>query len=384
VKVLVVAEFYPRAEDPVLGVWAHRQAVAARDAGVEIEVLVLQRLVPPKAAFRARDAKALLAPLRQPRRTTKDGIPIRFVPFVSPARETSYAGWGAWAAPTLRLALRTARPFDLLHAHYAVPAADAVRRAAPRAPVVVSVHGGDVLWTGPRSPAGAKAVTRNLRRARLVLANSAGTARRCATYGAPPERTRVVHLGADLVPARAPAAPPRLVTVGHLVARKRNADVIRALPGLPGVVYDVVGDGPERAALEALARALGVDDRVVFHGRLSPAGVTRVLAPATAFVLPSDDEAFGVAYVEAMAAGVPAVGLEGEDGPEEIAALGGGLTRVPPHDPVALTGALRRFVDEPGHRAAEAAAARATAETHFTWAGCGAATIAAYEDALRR
>ena len=50
-KVAVVSEFYPRRGDPVLGVWAHRQALAAREAGVEVRVLVLHRLVPPRASL---------------------------------------------------------------------------------------------------------------------------------------------------------------------------------------------------------------------------------------------------------------------------------------------------------------------------------------------
>ena len=45
-KVVVVAEYYPRAAEPELGIWAHRQALAARDAGAEVEVLVLHRPVP--------------------------------------------------------------------------------------------------------------------------------------------------------------------------------------------------------------------------------------------------------------------------------------------------------------------------------------------------
>ena len=58
-RVVVVAEYYPRATDPALGVWAHRQALAARDAGAEVEVLVLHRPVPSKAALRARDLQRL-------------------------------------------------------------------------------------------------------------------------------------------------------------------------------------------------------------------------------------------------------------------------------------------------------------------------------------
>src|SRR5205823_4163295 len=49
-RVAVVAEFYPSDRDPVLGVWAHRQALAARDAGAEVDVYVLHRLVPPAAS----------------------------------------------------------------------------------------------------------------------------------------------------------------------------------------------------------------------------------------------------------------------------------------------------------------------------------------------
>ena len=50
-KVVVVAEFYPSHRDPVLGIWAHRQALATRDAGAEVRVLVLRRLVPPRASL---------------------------------------------------------------------------------------------------------------------------------------------------------------------------------------------------------------------------------------------------------------------------------------------------------------------------------------------
>jgi len=130
VRVVVVAEFYPRAADPVLGVWAHRQATAARDAGAEVRVLVLHRPVPPARSLRERDWRALRV-ARPPRRATLDGLAVEYVPFLAPARSRSYGSWGAWAAPTLALALHALRrrfPYDLVHAHYAVPAADAVLR----------------------------------------------------------------------------------------------------------------------------------------------------------------------------------------------------------------------------------------------------------------
>jgi teichuronic acid biosynthesis glycosyltransferase TuaC len=381
-RVLVVAEYYPRAADPVRGIWAHRQTLAARDAGTEVSVLVLHRPVPPLATVRRGDFGALRDAIAQPRRAQLDGLDIGYVRYISPPRPLSYGSWGAWAAPFLKRALsQSAGRFDLIHAHYAVPAGDAVRRAAPDVPLVVSVHGHDVYGAGTRMPA----VRQALGHAALVLANSAGTARRSAEHGA--RATRVIHLGTDLPPTQ-PSEPraPTLVTVGHLVRRKRHEDVIHALALLtdrhPQLHYEIVGDGPECEPLRVLAASLGVGERVALRGQLPPDQAVRAAQQATVFVLPSVDEAFGVAYVEAMAGGVPAIGCEGEDGPAEIVAAGGGMTLVPPGNPPALASAIDELLSDPERQRSEGEAARATVEREFTWARCGAATVAAYESVL--
>lgn len=391
-RVLVVAEYYPRAEDPVLGVWAHRQAVAARHAGAQVRVVVLHRPVPPLAALRRRDPQAGLAPVRQPARATLDGIEVTYARYLSPPRPLAYGGWGAWAAPTLRRAVREIRrdfPFDLVHAHYAVPAGDAVARGLRDAtPVVVSVHGGDVLSVVQRGARARKTVERTLARARLVLANSADTARRCRAHGA--RETRVVHLGTDLPPPSplpsTPRDPDRLVTVGHLVARKRHIDVLHALarlaPTHPRLRWTVVGDGPERDPLRALAAELGVAERIDWRGQLPPAQALTEARAAALFVLPSVDEAFGVAYVEAMAGGVPALGGRGEAGPEEIAGVGEGMVLVALRDPAGLAARIAQLLADRDGTARLGEAARATVERGFTWAACGRATVTAYETAL--
>jgi teichuronic acid biosynthesis glycosyltransferase TuaC len=390
-RVAVVAEFYPRAADPVLGVWAHRQAVAARDAGAEVRVLVLHRPLPPLAALRGGAAGAARAAARaaaQPLRATLDGIPIAYVPFLAPPRPRSYGGWGRWAAPPLAVALRALRrsfPYDLVHAHNAVPAGDAVRRARIAAPLVVSVHGGDVFHTATRSQRGTEAVRAALLQARLVLANSAGIERRCHVLGA--RTTRVVHLGSDLPPRRAqPYADPTVVTTGHLVARKRHADVIRAVALLrdrhPRLRYLIVGDGPERERLRRLADELAITGRIDFAGQLPPAEALDRMRRATLLALPSTDEAFGMVYVEAMAGWLPAIGARGEPGPEEIAAAGGGLTLVRAGDVAGLAGAIDALLRDGRALQVEGERARATVERAFSWSRCGAATLAAYEAAL--
>jgi teichuronic acid biosynthesis glycosyltransferase TuaC len=406
-KVAVVAEFYPRRSDPVLGIWAHRQALAARDAGAQVRVLVLHRLVPPRASLQAGPlgaVSAFVGLVREPHKQTHDGLQISYIPYLSPPRSSSYATWGTWAAPALGLALRRlgrSFPFDLIHAHNAVPAGEAVRRARLNVPLVISVHGGDVLYTAAEPPtgttAGAKAVTRGLSAARLVLANSHGIAELSRAHGA--GETRVVHLGADLPtighsPPRdrrtegmGGLPPPTLVTVAHLVARKRHADVLRALavltPRHPTLRYAIVGEGPERTALEGLAARLGVAERVEFHGQLAPRDAIEQMRRCTLFVMPSTEEAFGVAYIEAMASGLPAIGCRGEPGPEEIAAAGDGFMLVPPGDIERLTQRIDELLSDP-HRLREASQrARATVAAHFTWKLCGEQTLLAYEHALR-
>lgn len=383
VKALVVAEFYPSQRDPVLGVWAHRQALAARDAGAEIEVAVLHRLVPPRAALRSRQALTELARrVREPRVQERDGLRVTYVPFVSPPRDRAYARWGAWAAPPLAVALRAIRrrfPFDLIHAHNGVPTGDAVRRARPGVPIVLSVHGPDVLYVPERVPGGDAAVAAAFAAARLTLANSQAIAALARRRGAPD--VRVVHLGTDL-PGETTKRRETLVTVAHLIERKRHADVIRALWLLrdshPRLRYVVIGDGPERENLERLANDLGVN--VEFTGQLEHAEALAAARRCSLFVMPSVDEAFGVAYIEAMAAGVPAIGARGEPGPEEI---GDGLVLVPPGDPERLAAQIAELIDEPRYLHDLGHQARDTVAREFTWERCGAATVAAYADALR-
>lgn len=385
-RVLVVAEWYPSPADPVHGIWAHRQARAARDAGAEVRVLALRRPVPPIAVARAgpravaRWSRSLGATLRPVR---LDEIEIAPVPFVAPPRPWSYGAWGVWAAPSLALALARER-FDLVHAHNVLPTGDAVRRARPRARLVVSTHGPDIIHVARRSAWAARATRMTLRAARGVIANSRWAQARCQELAGGALPSSVVHFGADL-PSDPPARHPRptIVTVAHLQRRKRHELVLRALAQLPAAQrpdYVIVGDGEMRTALEALRDELRLRERVRFLGQLPHEAALAECWRAHLCAMPSVEEPFGVAYIEAMAGGLPAIGCRGEGGPEDIAAAGDGLVLVPRDDVDALARAIERGLAE---RERLGAAARATVERSFTWERCGAATLAAYEQALR-
>ncbi len=388
-RVCVVAEFYPRAHDPVLGIWAHRQAMAARDAGAQVRVVVLHRPIPPMATPRSELRGALGTLLRQPRHAVVDGLPVDYVRFLAPPRPGSYGAWGAWAAPPLALHLRRLRrrwPFDVVHAHSAVPAGDAVRRARLGVPLVVSSHGADTFFTATTSAAGGTAVRAVYGAATVVLANSRGIERATRRLGA--HATAVVRLGTD-VPTALPAKreAPTLVTVAHLVPRKRQGDVIRALWILrdrhPRLRHLIVGDGPDRHALEALVGELGLGERVDFAGQLPNPEALQAAWTGHLFVLPSVDEAFGVAYIEAMAGGLPAIACLGEPGPAEIEEAGPGIALVAPGDIPALADAIDRELARPVREQRERGArARETVERSFTWERCGRATLGVYRRAL--
>jgi glycosyltransferase involved in cell wall biosynthesis len=197
----------------------------------------------------------------------------------------------------------------------------------------------------------------------------------------------VVHLGAD--PPQDPPPKreqPTVATLGHIVGRKRHVDVLHALTMLaarvPDVRWVVIGDGPERPALERLAQQLGIADRIEWLGQLPPDDALAELSRCHVMALPSVDEAFGVAYVEALACGLPAIGCEGEGGPEEIATFGDGMLLVPPRDPDQLAETLAALLTDEARLSALAQAARKTAAEEFSWDRSGRATMRAYECAI--
>jgi teichuronic acid biosynthesis glycosyltransferase TuaC len=286
--------------------------------------------------------------------------------------------------------------FDLVHAHCLAPAGHTVARwigrqgQGNRPAFVVSAHGPDMIHVPERSSVGRRACVAALRGADLVVANSTWARRRCEEIAGGALPARVVHLGADAVPVRSRPersadGKVRMVTVAHLVARKRHETVLRALSLLEPrrrPEYVVIGGGPCREPLERLARELGVADCVRFLGQLPNPDAVSSAATCDLFVMPGVEEPFGVAFVEAMAAGLPAIGSRGEGGPEDIAAAGEGMLLVEPGDAGGLAAEIARLCADRGELRRLGAAARATVATSFTWTRCGQATVAAYRAAV--
>lgn len=146
--------------------------------------------------------------------------------------------------------------------------------------------------------------------------------------------------------------PTRLLTVCRLSEPRKNVDrVLQALTRLKDkhrFSYSVVGEGELRPGLEALARQLGIGDRVTFTGRVSSSAIERWLASSDLFVLassilPTSHEGFGIVYLEANACGVPVLAARLAGAAEAVAeGVSGMFVEQPTVD--ALTEALDHFL----------------------------------------
>ena len=262
-------------------------------------------------------------------------------------------------------ALRAARPTLVVAAHaHLAPVTWAIRARLPGARTLVLTHGIEV-WK-PLPPLRRWA----LRRADLVLAPSADTARRLvARQGVHPEKIRqlpwaldpqfaalLASPGTNHPPAGFPAGPV-VLTVGRWAAAERYKGVdtlIAALPHLLPVVPDLylvaVGDGDDRARLEQVAAERGVAARVRFLSGLTPEELVACYRGCEVFALPSGGEGFGLVFLEAMAHGKPVVGGAYGGTPEVVEDGVTGLL-VPYGDVARLARALESLLtDEPLRR----------------------------------
>jgi phosphatidylinositol alpha-1,6-mannosyltransferase len=210
-------------------------------------------------------------------------------------------------------------------------------------------------------------------RSQHVIANSRFVAERVRARGLAQEPI-VVRPGVDArtIPRRL-ATVPTIVFVGRLVARKGVDRLIDALALLErrDVVLHVVGDGPQRGALQTLAHERGLADRVIFSGAVDDDARDRALGQAWCFAMPSraeggDIEGFGIAYLDAAIAGVPAIGGRGS-GADEAIAEGETGWLVDGADAQAIATTLASVLGNAKRAAAMGEAGRRRALQSFSW-----------------
>ena len=339
------------------------------------------------------------------------GHEVHFVTYANPIRlsaesprlhyhEVEVTNYPLFQFPPYALALASrmvevaeSAKLDLLHVHYAIPHSISAMLASQmldgRLSFITTLHGTDVTLVGndpsyfpitkfaiDRSP-GVTTISEYLRKRTVDVFGVTNGIRvipnfvNCDLY-------RVVQ-DDGLRIRYAPPDEKILIHLSNFRPVKRPLDCIRILARLNKTIPSrllMVGDGPERGSCESLARELGVEDRVEFLGKQLQ--VAPLLALADVFLLPSEQEGFGLAALEAMACGVPTVASDVGGIPELITPGEDGML-CPVGDTDAMTDACAALLGDADRYETVASAARQTALTRF----CASKIIPRYEEYYR-
>ena len=289
---------------------------------------------------------------------------------------------------------------DVIHVHWWFPGGFSVwPRLRGRVPYVLTSHGTD-LFLVDRAPAARFIAGPIFRNAAQTTVISSPLVARAERLGVPRADITVIPMPVDAAvateleqPFTLRAGADTLLFVGRLVERKGAAYAIRAVAEMSEagrhVRLVVVGEGPERAALTALAQSLAVGDRVHFTGALSPAEVRDRYRAGGVFVMPAvtdwkgEQEGFGMVLVEAMAFGLPVVATRSGGIPDIVRDGENGIL-VPERDVGALTRGITRLLDDRALGARLAEAARDDVRHRFAPSRIASAFDTVYRRAARQ
>jgi len=396
-KVLAISHMYPSTFNEVAGIFVHEQVKELVMQGCEIKVVSPV----PWTPFPVRQLSLKWKKYSEiPARATWDGIEVYYPRFLSFPRMLFFASSGRWMYRGIRALVNQIHrgfPFELIHAHTALPDgyAGAVLAQSLGRPLVITIHGRDLQHTIRRNARCKEALAYAIRSAARVIVVSRKL-KRLVEHFFPSEvrKTVIVHNGVDLAKievalksaCREGGNGPRIVSVSNLMRSKGidlNLYAIHRLRSKhPTIRYVVVGDGPEFAALRALARRLCIEDRVEFVGRLPHLKALQYIATADVFSLPSWSEGFGIVYIEAMACGKPVITCQGE-GPEDFVEHGKTGLLVKPRDVDSLVEALDFLLSHPKEARAMGEHARRVVLENYTWEKNAENTIKVYREALK-
>ncbi len=394
-KILVISHMYPSTQNPTYGIFVHEQVKALVAGGCEVKVISPVPYAPwPLPVLK----KKWQAYASIPAKDRVDGIEVFYPRYPEFPRSYLLEHSGALMYLGLRNLVKTIDkefPFDLIHAHVALPdghAAYSLKKEFP-VPTVVTIHGQDFQSTLHKGPACRKRLQEVLLSMDSVITVSTKLKNLVKDEPYYP-KIQVINNGihlAEIDRAEVSRSVVRdqitILSVSNLKKTKGIDLNLQALASLvktyPNLSYRIVGDGEERENLEALAESLELGNHVVFLGKLPHREALQEMAQADIFCLPSWQEGFGVVYIEAMALGIPVIGVKGE-GIEDVIDHGANGLLVRPHEVEDLAEALESLLKSPDYARKLAVAGKATVLAGFTWEHNAARMIELYRSLLGR
>ncbi len=379
-KVLVISHMYPSTFSRIEGLFVHQQVKELQKQGCEIKVISPT----PWSPF---PIKHLSNKWRRysevPTKMLWDGVEVYYPRFLQFPRNVFLASSGKRMYFGIRKQVDELYHdfrFDCIHAHVALPdgfAGTLVKKDYGK-PLVVTIHGADLLVTVHRNAACHNALSKVFEEADRIVTVSTKLRKIAEDHFGLSGKIVVVNNGVSpsLTASKGTDLTSRyggrkvMLSVSHLIASKGLDMNIRAISRLtgkfPDLKYLVVGAGTEISSLKQLARHLGVEDQVEFLGELPHDRAMEYMAIADVFALPSWQEGFGVVYLEAMAHAKPVIACEGE-GIADVVEHGKTGILVKPKDVESLAKAVDFLLANPERARAIGERARKLVLEKYTW-----------------
>ncbi|MBF0627972.1 MAG: glycosyltransferase family 4 protein [Magnetococcales bacterium] len=362
-RIVTFSTLFPHAAHPLHGIFvAERLRHLVASGAVEAKVIAP---VPWFFVAHPRLNKYAWLGKMAPRHEQHAGIEVRhpryfLLPKIGMTSAPLFLALGA--APEFRRLLAEGFDFDLIDAHYFYPdgiAAWLLGRQLGK-PVVITARGSDLNQI-PNHPLLKKMIAFTARRADGLITVSTALKQVLTGMGIADSRVTVLRNGVDLerfAPVDREAARARLgwrrptiLSVGFLIERKGHDLILRALQALPELDLAIIGDGPLRERLPALARELGVAERVHFVGAVAQDQLKDYYSAGEALVLASDREGWANVLLEAMACGTRVAATRVWGAPEAVTTPAAGLL-FDARTPTGIATAVRTLLSIPPDREA--------------------------------
>lgn len=294
--------------------------------------------------------------------------------------------------PALIQELRKAEA-DIIHLHWPNPMAVVAYLLSGLKSKLVFTYHSDVVLQRKLAVAFQPVLRRALDKASAIIATSPNYIETSAVLSAYKSKCRVIPFGvpadyfencdsAKVKQIRERYGPQIVLAVGRMVYYKGFKHLVRAMALAKGKLL-LIGHGPQRELLNALAAELNISDRIVFLNEVED--IRPYYHAADIFVLPSvmRSEAFGIVQLEAMTCGKPVINTQLDSGVNFVSPNGvSGLT-VPPADHVALANAINYLMERPYLRTKLGIGGRHRVALDFTVKGMVRQTLDLYEEVAR-
>ena len=327
-KVLIISHMYPTLFKENHGLFVHQQVQELINNGCKIKVISPVARVP---FFLKYVKKKWLQYAKLPQNAVIDGVEVYYPRYLEFPRSIFFASSGKRMFYGINKLIKTIHdefPFDIIHAHVALPDGWVAMKAAQKfnKPFIITIHGQDFQRT--------IFINKRCRfQIQDVIYHSVRTV--CVSNKLKCIGVRELHIGNEkmvVIPnginpdifIHDSGEPKRvsfrnkivILSVSHLIETKGVDYNIQAVFTLkkdyPKLEYHIIGDGRERQKLTRLVQDLGLQDRVKFLGQLPYNHVIKHISNCDIFSLPSWEEGFGIVYLEAMGHGIPMIGCENQ------------------------------------------------------------------------